>query len=238
MPGHGAFMTTPVFKGRRRDSHTNFFHAVNFLESRLSILLDPVEKLTIPQVFQVRPPLMRNQVPLTFGRYLEDLDGIAGKYWCDVNPWAPTLREAKITPEMAYAMSVNFSQSAFLNMKNIAALDQLSPLVKDVHDLLKTYADFDHAPVSGRAAFEETFLRAAMMSFRRKHDQLSDFDEAKAKKVAARCEPNLVSQFPAAFGELYQGMFMHATLLKGREEGERQAQQHKEKALGIPPAGP
>lgn len=231
-------MTTPVFKGRVRDSHANFFHAVSFLESRLGILLDPDEKLTIQQVFQVRPPVMSNQVPLTFGRYLEDLDGIAGKYGCDVNPWAPALRDAKITAEMAYAMSVNFAQSAFLNIKNIARLDQLHPPVKDVHDLLKTYADFDHAPASGRGGFAETFLRAAMMSFRREHDQLSDFDEARANKVAARLEPKLVSQFPTAFGELYQGMFMHATLMKGREEGERQAQQRKEKTIATAPAGP
>jgi hypothetical protein len=231
-------MITPVFKGRSRDSHRNFFYSATFLEPRLSIFLEERENLSIQQVFQVIPPVMSNQIELTFGRYLEDLDNIAQKYGCNVDPWAPALREAKITPEMAYAMSVNFAQSALPNIKNMAGFQQLLPVAKDLHDLLQTYADFAPRPADSKLGFSVNFLRAAMMSFRREHNDLAGFDEKKAQAFGARLEPKLSSQFQVALGEIHQKLFLQATLMKGAEEGQRQAQRYKEKNLDTAPAGP
>jgi hypothetical protein len=238
MHGNGVIMTTPVFKGRRRESHLNFFYAVNFLEARLGILLNDHERVSIQQVFQVIPPVMKNQIELTFGGYLEDLDAIARKYGCEVNPWAPALRDAKITPEIAYAMSVNFAKSAFMNIKNIAGLEQLIPVVKDVHALLDTYAEFEQKPAQRLLNLKDSFVRSAMMNFRSVHDQLSDFDEVNGEAVAARSVPKLSIKFQANLGEIYDSLVFQATLMKGRAEGLRQAELFKVKEFDGAPDGP
>lgn len=218
-------MTNQSTTGRPSNANRYAFARANDFSHKFEVHLNNPD-FGFSRVFShlapVYAPVMVDKIDLTFGQFMQDLADLAKKYRCHVRESEESLKSLKITGEMAYIMSVYMIESSAGQHREMKPLLELKHLVADLYSNLKSYAEFDREPRTVRN-FNDNFVYTAMCEFRRQGNDLSKFDEEKAKSNASKFASRLAIDFTPELGQMYQCLLVESSFIKGSAEGARQS---------------
>ena len=219
-------MTSQSTTGRPSNANLYAFSRVNDFQHRLQVHLSNPD-FGFSRVFAhfapVDAPVMVDKIELTFGKFMQDLTDLAKKYRCHVREPDESIKGMVITSEMAYIMSVYMIESSANQHSDMKALLGLKSLVGDLQKNLNSYADFESESPSV-SEFKNHFVYSARCEFRRQVNDLSKFDEDKAKSNASNFASKLALEFTPELGKMYDCLFVASSFIKGVGEGHRQSE--------------